>query len=290
MVTAKLITKNNKSRFYYVSFVFIILAYFIFFNARNVLPDSSEIMQTPANQEINVGSSSIKITLNRFEYNQNENFMEVEFKYSNKETIATDFNFLAKVKTKNDKISEINVNPIINTNNTCILHIENIPKEYKVISLKAYEKSSQIDTEGSENDSKNQNASKKESYSASMYFDYRKIEINNELKVESEKYYMMNIVKNDIENINKEIEVIDEEIKKNLEFVDISNKKIEELNGQVKYQIDKEVAQTKQQIQGYKTKINESIEKNEELKTTKNSKLEKIKKLNEKLNDISKNK
>ena len=53
---SKASVKNNKSIFYYVSFVFIIIIYFIFFNANIILPDNSTIMNSSLGKEVNAGS------------------------------------------------------------------------------------------------------------------------------------------------------------------------------------------------------------------------------------------
>jgi len=89
--------KHNKSLFYYVALTIIIVMYFIFFNASGILPDNSTVMNTALGKKVNAGST--KLSINRWEYNKNENFMEVELSYKDSsDYITTKLNFSAKAK------------------------------------------------------------------------------------------------------------------------------------------------------------------------------------------------
>ena len=66
--------------------------YFIFFNANSILPDNSTVMNSSLGKEVNAGST--KLSINRWEYNKDKNFMEVELSYQDSgDYIATKLNF-----------------------------------------------------------------------------------------------------------------------------------------------------------------------------------------------------
>ena len=136
---SKASVKNNKSIFYYVSFVFIIIMYFIFFNANSILPDNSTVMNSSLGKEINAGS--IKLSINRWEYNENKKFMEIELSYKDSgDLFVTKLDFSAKAKVNVKK--KLTVRTILNTDNIYIVRIENIPENYEAIALKVIQNSS----------------------------------------------------------------------------------------------------------------------------------------------------
>jgi len=89
--------KHNKSLFYYIALIVIIVMYFIFFNASSILPDNSTVMNTALGTEVNAGST--KLSINRWEYNKDKNFMEIELSYKDSgDYVTTKLNFSAKAK------------------------------------------------------------------------------------------------------------------------------------------------------------------------------------------------
>ena len=299
---SKASVKNNKSIFYYVSFVFIIIMYFIFFNANSILPDNSTVMNSSLGKEINAGS--IKLSINRWEYNENKKFMEIELSYKDSgDLFVTELDFSAKAKVNVKK--KLTVRTILNTDNIYIVRIENIPENYEAIALKVIRNSSSdsninIDTStittddfssstvGNDVSNGSNNAIK--NVSTTLYCDYRKVKINNSLKSETQKHYLINITKTEINNIDKDVITINNKIKSNEDLITMANEKINSLNSQYKYEIKEEQNNTNQKINSYKAKIAGNEQQNANLQITKSSLIEKINKLEQKVDDITKGK
>lgn len=299
---SKASVKNNKSIFYYVSFVFIIIMYFIFFNANSILPDNSTVMNSSLGSEVNAGS--IKLYINRWEYNEDKKFMEIEISYKDSgELFVTKFDFSAKAKVNVKK--RLTVKTMLNTDNIYIVRIENIPENYEAIALKIIQNSSSdaninIDTStittgdfssstvGNDVSNGSNNAIK--NVSTTLYCDYRKVKINNSLKSETQKYYLINITKTEINNIDKDIITINNKMKSNEDLITMANEKINSLNSQYKYEIKEEQNNTNQKINSYKAKIAGNEQQNANLQITKSSLIEKINKLEQKVDDITKGK
>jgi len=289
--------KHNKSLFYYIALIVIIVMYFIFFNASSILPDNSTVMNTALGMEVNAGST--KLSINRWEYNKDKNFMEIELSYKDSgDYVTTKLNFSAKAKINVKE--RLDVKTILNTDNIYIVRINNIPKNYEAIALKVGQSSSEnpvnIDTSNITTDDFSSTASDQstsdkvsniiKNNSITLYCDYRKVKINNNIKNETQQYYIINITKSEINNINKDVINIDKSVKTNEGLIDIANEKINSLDSQIKYEIAEEQASTNQKIISYKAKITDSEQQNVTLKKTKTSLVEKINKLEQKVNDI----
>jgi len=291
--------KHNKSLFYYIALIIIIVMYFIFFNANSILPDNSTVMNTALGKQVNAGST--KISINRWEYNKDKNFMEIELSYKDSgDYVTTKLNFSAKEKINVKE--KLDVKTILNTDNIYIVRVNNIPKNYEAIALKVSQSSSEnlvnVDTSNIATDDFSSTASDEstsdkvsdviKNNSTTLYCDYRKVKINNNIKDETQKYYIINITKSEINNINTDVINIDKNVKTNEGLIDIANEKINSLNSQIKYEIAEEQAITNQKIISYKAKITDREQQNVTLQKTKTSLNEKINKLEQKVNDIKK--
>jgi len=289
--------KHNKSLFYYIALIVIIVMYFIFFNASSILPDNSTVMNTALGTEVNAGST--KLSINRWEYNKDKNFMEIELSYKDSgDYVTTKLNFSAKAKINVKE--KLDVKTILNTDNIYIVRINNIPKNYEAIALKVSQSSSEnlvnidtsdITTDDFSSTTADESTSDKVSNviknnSTTLYCDYRKVKTNNNIKNETQKYYIINITESEIKNITKDIINIDKSVKINEGLIDIANDKINSLDSQIKYEIAEEQASTNQKIISYKAKITDSEQQNVTLQKTKDSLIEKINKLELKVNDI----
>ena len=291
--------KHNKSTFYYVSFIFIIIVYFIFFNANSILPDNSTVMNSSLGTEVNVGST--KFSINRWEYNKDKNFMEIELSYKDSEDyIATKFKFSAKAKVNVKK--QLAVKTMLNTDNIYIVQIENIPENYEAIALKVSQylgSNSNINIDTSDismedfssstidKSINNDNDDAIKNNFTTLYCDYRKVKINNNLKSETKKYYIINMSKTEIKNINNDVITIDNKIKSNDNIINIANEKINNLNSQLKYEIEAEQNKTNQKINSYKSKIDTSGVENASMQMTKASLIDKIAKVEQKIIDVT---
>lgn len=300
LVFSKTNVKHNKSTFYYVSSIFIIIMYLIFFNANSILPDNSTIMNSSIGKQIDVGST--KFSINRWEYNKNKKFMEIELSYKDSsDYITTKFDFSAKARVNVKK--QLDVKTMLNTDNIYIVQIENIPDNYEAIALKVNQNLDSnsdinIDTSNISMDDfssnttdesiKDDNDNAIKNNATTLYCDYRKVKINNNLKNRTEEDYIINILKTEIKNINNNVIKINNKIKSNENMINIANEKINSLNSQLKYEIEAEQNKTNQKINNYKTKIDATGIENASIKITKAALIEKIAKVEQKINDIKK--
>lgn len=262
--------KNVKSNFYYIAFAIIVLGFGIFFNSKHIMPDTTQLYNTSIGQQFHIGD--LNIYLNRWEYNQNKNFMEIELRYSETDDSLNsklDFSAVAKVNTS----KKLQIETVVKTDNTYILHIENVPKNYGAICIKVLE-----------NDDSDSSSNSK----ISLYCDYRKVKINNTLKIQSEKDYLIKITKEDIKSYENKISEDNKIIAKNKVKMDEINKNINDLDSQYKYEIKDEQQKTTQKINDLQNKITQINKENDDLFSTENNDYEKIGKLKLKLSDLSK--
>lgn len=274
--------------------------YFIFFNANSILPDNSTVMNSSLGKEVNAGST--KLSINRWEYDENKKFMEIELSYKDSgDYIVTKLDFSAKAKVNVKK--KLPVRKMFNTDNIYIIRIENIPENYEAIALKVSQNLSSdsninIDTSDITTDDfssstvsnnlSNDNNEAITNNSTTLYCDYRKVKINNNIKEETKKYYLINITKTEIHNINRDVITINNKIKSNENLIIMANEIINSLNSQYKYEIKEEQTNTNQKINSYKAKIADNEQQNTNLQLTKSSLIEKINKLEQKVKDITK--
>jgi len=207
---------------------------------------------------------------------------------------------LAKAKVNVKK--QLAVKTMLNINNIYIVQIENIPENYEAIALKVSQNiglgsninidMSDISTDDFSSNSveeniNNDNDNAIKNKSTTLYCDYRRVKINNNLKAETQKYYIINILKTEIKNINNDVITIDNKIKSNDNIINISNEKINNLNSQLQYEIEAEQNKTNQTINSYKAKIDASGIDNASIVITRASLIDKIAKVNQNINDVT---
>lgn len=294
----KVTAKNNKSFFYYFSFFLIVAMYIFFFNSKSFLPDASPVISTDINKFMYLGGT--RISISRWEYNPEKNFMEVELNYDDVDStngITTKLYFTAKPKSNITR--KLVVKTLITTDNIYILHIEDVPKNFEAIALKVSQDSGinnsddgddfSVDNIDKNMQSDTTNNNQIVNNFTTLYCDYRKVKVNNNLKTETEKNYMIDITKREISTMKNNINVIDKKVEDNKKLIAMCNKKINDLKDEFKYEIEEEQKSTTQEINNYNFKINDIIRKNNDLLTNKNLIQEKIKKLQAKIQDIQKN-
>ncbi len=224
--------------------------------------------------------------------------MEVELNYEEtNDTIGSKLKFSAKPKS--NTALALNVKTIIVTDDTYIIHIENIPSDYKAVALKVSQSSnssgdvvddssddntdfSTTNTNTTADDSTGTNTSS----NATLYADYRKVKINNNLKVETEKNYLAQLTKREIKNLEAKMKKFQATINKNTAMISAYNDKIADLNAQMKYEIPEDQEKTSDKIDDCNSKIKNLDSNNSDLENTKNLTKDKIAKLNLKVNDI----
>jgi hypothetical protein len=280
--------KRNKSIVYYISFFSIVSVFIFFFNSKNIFPQYTKLFNTPIGQEIDLGST--KLFIKRWEYNEDKKYMEVELYYAESDdSLGTKFEFSAKPEVNTQL--KLPVKTVIYTDSTYIIRIENIPKDYVAISLKVTQDTS-LNTSMSyvTNDDFDTSLTKQNNDSdtntANLYCDYRKVKINNNLKGKSDNAYIMDITNSDIKTLKSNIIAIEKSIQSNKNLIDAINKKIFDLNSEIKYEIDSDQKKTIDTISSYNLRIQQINNANSDLSSQKITIQERIEKLHQKLRDL----
>jgi hypothetical protein len=282
--------KRNKSFFYYIVSFIIVVTFIFFFNSQSILPDDAQIFNTPIGKEVDMGST--KLVIKSWEYNKAENFMEVELSYLEADdSLGTNFKFSARPEVNTQLNLPVKI--VISNDDTYIIHIENIPKNYEAISLKVTQGTSvnssvNYVTSDDFNTVSNTENNSNDTSSVNVYCDYRKVEVNNNLKGKTKKGYLMDITNTEINTSKSNIITIDKTIEDNKKLIVLINNKIADLNSQLKYEIDSEQKKTMESIDSYNAKIQQINSTNSDLEDQKSTEQEKIKKFQQELKDLSK--
>lgn len=283
-------SRRNSSIFYTIALAIILLGYFLFFNSKSFMPDTSTIFYTPYDKVSYIGSSKVKIS--RWEYNKNKDYMEVELRYEETDDqVLSKFNFSAKPRC-NQSI-RLPVKTIIYTDDTYILHIENIPKNYGAIALKLTQSSTSGTTVASydidsDDDFSEMPTNDKSTDTITLYTDYRKVKVNNNLKVETEKQYLYDLTKREINDNYTKISKLDNAISTNKNLISVYQDKIVDLKSQLKYEIPEDQNKTDEKVSDFNNRIENCVMENSDMDNQKIALKEKISKLKIKLNDLKK--
>ncbi|MDD3225737.1 MAG: hypothetical protein PHX70_13740 [Clostridium sp.] len=298
----KFSTRSNKSVIYIIAFVIIVTGFFIFFNLGNLLPDNSQIFNTPKGQISYIGST--KIAIKRWEYNKEKGFMEVELNYSEADD-SVDSAFKFSAKPESYPKMKLPIKTIITTDDTYIIHINDIPKDYKAIALKVTQTANNTDDTGDTSDvdsssdssddfstsslnSSTSSSVTSQTTEATLYCDYRKVKVNNTLTTETRKKYLITLTKQDIKTLNLNMKKIRNNIDKNNSMIKSYNDKIANLNNNIQYEIQEEQQKTLSEIDSCNTKIKNLNDANTSLESQKELVKQKIEKLNLEINNIKK--
>ena len=270
----KKITENiNKEYQIFLTVFFILMTVFV--TSKLWLPSDVKVMNSSYGTQKNT-SASTSLVLESWQYNKQENYMEISLKFKNADD-TQDIKFKPTAHTNRNKSIPLNAYVAYSSNDLLMIQIKDIPQKWDVISLWVDEK----DALNSSPEDEKLEALK----GANFFCDIREVKINNSLKPQSELNYalkgicnQMSEIKKENSEINNKINSLNAEIKE-FEF-DISalkaNQKyqtqdeIQKSNSSVKYKIN-QIDDIKNNILNYQTKI-------------KDNKL-KLQKLNQKLND-----
>lgn len=169
----------------------VIIGYVFFFNSKSLLPDGEIVEATPFNVPI-AFENDRTINLTRWDYSKEQKSMEIEFEVSNDSFDGVDtYEYTCLVKT--DRIKKYPVKKVLERTEFTVLQIENIPDNFKTVSLR-------VQPEGYGDDSimrligSPQSVSNVSNISARTFPEYQKLRIGRQI----EKY------QNTIENLKSE--------------------------------------------------------------------------------------
>lgn len=259
--------KFKKSYKYILLTVFIATGYVFFLSSGVIFESNSRVTSTELNKVIELKQSSVFVR--NTEYNKEENLLEIKLGIKMKQVnFANDYEFEAIAKENTNEKLDVE---FIKVDGENIVLFVNTPKKWSAIAVDIKEN---YRNEGGE---------------TRIYIDEDKCIKNNELEKRTEEEYM-------IENIEDEIKIINETIKKYEEEKEEKNKTIENTNAQIdileekkEYLTEKETLEANQKIEAYKSNI-KSIETSIiEIEGKVREEKEKDRMANKKMNDIIKN-
>ena len=188
--------RENKT---YISLLLVAgLAFGVFFTSKTWMYDDSAIAQTAFNESIG-GLSQTTLTLRDWEYNPNNELMEVtlERHHTGTDAVEPTFSFYAKEQNESQKY---NAELVYQSDNNMIVQIEDVPESFQVIGLFVTEHrdknilkqeyKAQIENKGGEATVTDQNIKESdlpESEEVIIVGDYRQIDINQSLATKADK-------------------------------------------------------------------------------------------------------
>lgn len=254
--------KTNPTKEYKI--VTIIISFFlvVFLTSKMWLPDADKIQSTAVGVTQRV-SPITEITLSSWEYNPLTQFMEVIVSVSDDKNFGrTEFNVTAKISQNKSLPAEI----IIKENSMMIIHINKIPKNFKVVSL-WIEQKTEDGSKGKNNDKVN------------FKCDYRQVAVENELQSKTKHQYVLQSIDNEINTVNEKIDEINQLITDKQNQIKMNADDIEILKKEIKYQTQDEIKNTDKAIE-------RKLQDSESLKVQIENEKKNISSLNEKLNKL----
>lgn len=250
--------KENK--FILINIIVIFSLYTLFFTSNMFSEQQSPNFDTPLNEKINI-TETFSITIYEWSYNKNQNKMEVIISKENN-------NIGENVKPRYEAITisqqKVNVKTIIDDEKMTVLHLENIPKNFKAISLRLI-----IDKTIKR-----------------IYKNNVNIQNKDNIREMSKKDYLLNNIENNIIKIENQIKDFEKEIEEYKNNILIKQKEIKNIEEDKKYQTKKEILTSEEKIKKINTEI-KSIEYHINNKKKEIEELrEKIEKLNIKKQEI----
>ncbi|MBD7916288.1 hypothetical protein H9660_14165 [Clostridium sp. Sa3CUN1] len=254
------IFSKNVSAYYYVLFTIFICGFIFFINSNSLF--NKEMASTSTELNTKLSMDSIDLVIKDRQYNPNNGLFQITFKVSDN-SILKDINLDFEIRERNKPtlVLDSKVNKISDS-------------DYIITSYINYAWETVSTTIINSNVDRN-NIIK-------VYSDMKDTTINNNLKEKDLKEYTLEIIENDIAEVEKNIQLLEQSTIEKQEEIQKINDNINKLEEDKKYQTDSEIEATNNKISDYKNKIS-SLEINiKSNNITKEEAQEKIKKLEEK--------
>lgn len=283
--------------FFYRAFIIVItLGFLLFFTSKLWLYDDNPIKQTPFNRDI-AGLEQTTLVLKKWHYNPDKLLMEVmlETKHTGADQVKPTFAFAAKAS---QTLEVYPVKIVYQQNNQYVLHISQVPEDYKVIGVFVKELR---DPKILESAARDQLLAEKGSIDESIELelpkpkekiivgDYREIQLDKTLDVKTESAYQVEFISLEIAQIDRQITTLEtQQLPLQDEIISSIKNEITQLESELVYKTDDEKDGVQQQIAKKKVAIENVLEKQEqyeqrieELQQKRVKLLEKIEKIHE---------
>lgn len=275
--------RRKKSWIYILIIMFLFLGFFSLMTSKIYMEPINKNYHTNINQPIRLSSISM-LTIQRWEYNPKDNFMEVVLKFENPDS---EFTFESQEKI-NPKIS-LPIKTVYKDKENYVLHIKEISVNWEALALDIYQVNNQkvrIDFDSINKNQEEDSSVREKTLLRSVFTDQTKIVTNTNLKIKDYEAYHARI-------LNMEQENIKEKIKKYNLAIELEHKnqteiqtEINEMEDELKYETDEEKMNIQAKIASRNEDFTRSAETIEEYKNIQEKLTAQIELLDEKVNDI----
>lgn len=272
----------------------------VFFTSKMWMYDDNPIVQTPFQSPI-TGLDQTTLQLNKWEYNPEEELMEVSLETIHKgsDIVKPTFTFSAREK---GEIEEYPVKIVYKDDDNIVVQIENVSDKFKIIGLivrehrdekvlkselkeKALEHEGIYDQDGS--DSIDEKLTLPKPSEKILVGDYRKIKTNEKLVTRGAIDYQIENVEREIKQLEKQIKiVVEEKIPLQEELVQSLENEIIALEAELEYETKEEQQETLGEIQAKKDAILDANKSQDEHSLVVEKLMEKHERLRAKLDSI----
>ncbi|OFD82395.1 hypothetical protein BWGOE10_23470 [Bacillus mycoides] len=284
--------RRNKSWIYLAIISFLFIGFFAFLTSKIYMPNDEKLFHTETNKVIKLSGMG-KLIVEKREYNPHKNFIEIRFRIEGYE--ETGFTFKAQEKGKPGV--QLPVKVLYEENGNYVIEVKELSPNWGALALDIYNKNSekeQMDIrkftqDVNEYEEENTSTKSPNKLVQTIFTDQRKTKANDELLAENKKTYELDFIERDKKDIETKIENYGKAIKLEEENGKTVFEKVKELKDEMKYQTEAEKTETQSKIASLESKI-KSSEKNIELfKGEQKIARDKIKKLEQKAQEINKN-
>lgn len=271
---------------------FLFLGFFAFLTSKIYMPNDEKLFHSETNKVIKLSGMG-KLIVEQREYNPHKNFIEIRFRIEGYE--ETGFTFKAQEKGKPGV--QLPVKVLYEENGNYVIEVKELSPNWGALALDIYNKNSEKEQMDIRKFTKDANEYEEETTSTkspnklvqTIFTDQRKTKANDELLAENKKTYELDFIERDKKDIETKIENYGKAIKLEEENGKTVFEKVKELKDEMKYQTEAEKTETQSKISSLESKI-KSSEKNVELfKGEQKIARDKIKKLEQKAQEINKN-
>lgn len=271
---------------------FLFLGFFAFLTSKIYMPNEEKLFHTETNKVIKLSGMG-KLIVEQREYNPHKNFIEIRFRIERYE--ETGFTFKAQEKGKPGV--QLPVKVLYEENGNYVVEVKELSPNWGALALDIYNKNSEKEQMDIRKFTQDANEYEEETTSTkspnklvqTIFTDQRKTKANDELLAENKKTYELDFIERDKKDIETKIDNYGKAIKLEEENGKTVFEKVKELKDEMKYQTEAEKTETQSKISSLESKI-KSSEKNVELfKGEQKIARDKIKKLEQKAQEINKN-
>lgn len=268
---------TSNTRVLYSSLLaFIILGFSFFFSSKVLFADKKDILNTEINKEFNVAQSG-SFKINEWIYDDKKNKMQLIISTNNLTSYLTDLEFTSVTKLNPEK--KLPTKIVYTSNDFYIIHIEKIPKDFEVLSVRINKNEFEMNPENEKNNAEKDNEISK------IYADQNLIKRSN-INVDDINIYAIEITKKLKESNQIKIDKLNNEIKIDKNIIGEIEKEISKNKTNMIYQTSEEQVDTSNKNYNLQTEI-DNMKKEISIKKTDLLSLEKKKeKLNTKIDEL----